>query len=990
MPTYLLKDPVYVKNVENIIDKIRVEHSDLAPDKLWDFTKTAIRGETNRYSSQCHKMKNIWTKDLDDNIKIIANARDRVSQNPELVRCYSEKLKLMQTERDELISHHSIRERQFNYARKHYELNRPTRYYFRIPGSKFDSIKRLENDDHTLVTDTKGILSKCHSFYSQLYNKKPHPLAQDEDLQWKFLQHIPPPIDLAKYVELDAPITVEELYKSLTLMRTGRSPGPDGLTCEFYLQFWDRIGKLVHDSLSISLHYGHLSFSQRRGLVRLIPKKGKDLLQVRNWRPITLLNVDYKLLSKSLALRLANVLPELIGKDQRGFVRNRYIGDNIYEIYSLIAQAEDSQEEGVLMLLDIEKAFDSVSWDFLYETLANFNLPDSFIQWVKILYAKKEIRLLNNGHASDSIFPSNGLAQGDGLSPLLFILVIETLALTIRANDAIEGFKVGSIHKKLGLLADDMILSLKAKQTTFDAVLHTLIDFAKVSNLAVNEHKSAVFAIGQEKTAPQNVDISPFKWNQDSHFTYLGIQVPVTSYRNNLGQHAIQTIIPHAESILRPRNTVDHVIMGRILNVKTFIESKLNYYFALAPLPNKASLTKAQSVLNKYIWSFGFHHVAARLIYRPYDAGGLNMYSLVLHNQTLKIKALNKLCCTTGEYWQEYIQSCLTIPCKLIPCVNLASKDIKHIVKPGVHLPVFWWQALKEWCTVNYCTPKDCSENTWLLCNSALSTTMVFRIEDMLDYQANGIVTIQDFIRIRIPKTLTKTLIARAISRTWPHKEFGVHSSYCDLSTPISVRALKKELLRTNTRVPHRVWFKWERDLQMVGLGILWPSICNIHTQFVSIKMRSFYWKFINRAIITKSRLMLWGSVQEDRCTFCQEQTETFFHVFWECHYTARLWHQLIQWCKLFIDPNTECSPQKCLLLGFPSVPLNNVMLVCKYYIHIQRHFKGVLSFSTLLKRINGLMSKDRNAFINLSYLNVRNFYRMWGNIPKEAFNHAK
>ena len=120
--------------------------------------------------------------------------------------------------------------------------------------------------------------------------------------------------------------------------------------------------------------------------------------------------MDYKILSKTLALRLATALPSLVHTDQKGFVRNRYIGDNVFELYSLITQAKQDDESGILMQLDIEKVFDSVSWHYLEQVMEMLFLPDSFIRWVRTLYRKKEIRILNNGYFSDPIYPSNGLA----------------------------------------------------------------------------------------------------------------------------------------------------------------------------------------------------------------------------------------------------------------------------------------------------------------------------------------------------------------------------------------------------------------------------------------------------------------------------------------------------------------------------------------------------------------------------------------------------
>ena len=528
MPNYLLSDPVFTKKIENLIDNIQVENPTLDPMVQWDLLKTQIRQEGSRYVSMCRKQTLAWTAQVEEDIRQVTELRDKSARNPSLIQYYAEKVKMLQIERDDLITSRNKKARDYNIARKHYESNRPTKYYYRLPGTKYDDIKQLRNKEGQLVSDSKSILTECHNFYGNLYTKKPHPLAMDEDLQWKFLQHIPAVMQPAYYVALDQDITKHEMYSALTKMKQDAAPGFDGLTVRFYLKFWHKIGDLMFQSVQHSFQVGKLSASQCRGIIRLIPKKAKDPLQVHNWRPITLLNVDYKIISKLLALRLATILPDLIGKDQRGFVRGRYVGDNVYELYSLLTQAELDGEDGFLMQLDIEKAFDSVSWSYLEEVLYNFNFPLSFIQWVTTLYAEKEMRIINNGHTSSVIFPTNGLVQGDSLSPLLFVLVIETLALNLRANDQIVGFHFKEFHKKLSMLADDMILSLKAKQTTVSAVLETLQEFAKISNLMVNLDKSAVYPIGPHRNLQaKSCDITPFKWSTADTLSYLGVKTPL-------------------------------------------------------------------------------------------------------------------------------------------------------------------------------------------------------------------------------------------------------------------------------------------------------------------------------------------------------------------------------------------------------------------------------------------------------------------------------
>ena len=134
-------------------------------------------------------------------------------------------------------------------------------------------------------------------------------------------------MSLKSYQLLEKEFTIQELHGALSAMKTDMSPGSDGMTVNFYLAFWPIVGNLVYNSLQDAWHLGKMSISQRRGLLKLIPKEGKDLLDIGNWRPITLLNIDYKILTKMFALRLAQILPDLIHNDQKGFVKGRYSGE---------------------------------------------------------------------------------------------------------------------------------------------------------------------------------------------------------------------------------------------------------------------------------------------------------------------------------------------------------------------------------------------------------------------------------------------------------------------------------------------------------------------------------------------------------------------------------------------------------------------------------------------------------------------------------------
>ena len=148
-------------------------------------------------------------------------------------------------------------------------------------------------------------------------------------------------------------------------MQNDKSPGLDGFPAEFYKFFWQDIKNHSLNSYMTSLDKDILSISQCRGVITLIPKMGKNIKNILNRRPISLLSVDYKILTKILATRIKGVLHTIIHPDQKGFVPNKYIGENIIEIISTIDKLETGDNLGLLVLIYLYKAFDTLEWSFI-------------------------------------------------------------------------------------------------------------------------------------------------------------------------------------------------------------------------------------------------------------------------------------------------------------------------------------------------------------------------------------------------------------------------------------------------------------------------------------------------------------------------------------------------------------------------------------------------------------------------------------------------
>jgi len=211
---------------------------------------------------------------------------------------------------------------------------------------------------------------------------------------------------------------MKNVKKYRTLSKT--SPGVDGFTVEFYKIVYDLLGNDLLACLNEAYEKQELTIWQRRGLITLLPKEDGSLLDLHNWRPITLLKVDSKVAAKAIAKRIEAALPNLIHPYQTGFVKGRYIGENIRLISDLLDLTNKNQIPGILAALDFRKAFDSLEWPFIMETLNSFNFGTGIKQWISTFYTNVESAVINNGYTTNWFQPSKGVRQGCLLSPYLF------------------------------------------------------------------------------------------------------------------------------------------------------------------------------------------------------------------------------------------------------------------------------------------------------------------------------------------------------------------------------------------------------------------------------------------------------------------------------------------------------------------------------------------------------------------------------------------
>uniref|UniRef100_A0A8C5PB98 Reverse transcriptase domain-containing protein n=1 Tax=Leptobrachium leishanense TaxID=445787 RepID=A0A8C5PB98_9ANUR len=256
---------------------------------------------------------------------------------------------------------------------------------------------------------------------------------------------------------LCSPVTTGEVSVALNRQRNGKAPGPDGLLASYYKRFGDTLIPHMVQVFNALLTGQEFHTHSLSATIVVIPKEGKDPLSCASYRPISLLNSDIKLFATGLANRLHPLASLLVRKDQVGFIPGREARDGTIRTLNVLHQAHHSETPTLLLSTDAEKAFDGVSWPFLFSTLRAMNLPAEFIRWIVALYRRPNARVRVNGVLSDSFQIQNGTRQGCPLSPLLFALSLEPLLESVRQNVKITGLEGTRETHKVSAYADDLI-----------------------------------------------------------------------------------------------------------------------------------------------------------------------------------------------------------------------------------------------------------------------------------------------------------------------------------------------------------------------------------------------------------------------------------------------------------------------------------------------------------------------------------------------------
>ena len=641
----LLHDITYLQVIKDKINDVKKQYAvpiyDLEnihkiPDNEIQFTINdqlfmetllmEIRGKSISYSSHRKKESEKRENELINNIKELeANLSDT---NVNEIEVLKEELKIIRQNKMQGIL---IRSR----AQIIEEDEKVTNFFCNLEKHNYTSklIPKLEKQNGEIISDQFQILNEAKLFYEELYTSKDEQLT-DINLNTLLANTDTKKLNVQESNTIEGFLTYEEAGSTLKAMQNNRSPGSDGFSAEFFKIFWKNLGHFIVRSINYGFKKGELSITQREGIITCIPKGNKPRHFISNYRPISLLNCIYKIASGVIANRIKGTLQKLIHKDQTGFIAGRYIGENTRLIYDIMDYTEENNLPGLLLLVDFEKAFDSVSWSFIYKVLEYFGFGVSIISWIKLFNNNAKLRINQGGNLSTFFQIGRGCQQGDPISPFLFILCAEILAIMIRRNENIKGIIINNKEHKLSQYADDTVFMLDGKDKSLNETLNVLLEYSKFSGLKVNFDKTHAVWIGLNKYSTATIKTRwKLSWGK-TEFKLLGItfhidldKIQRINYTEKI--HKIKSII----TLWKRRNLTP---LGKVTVIKSLLLPIFNHIFISIPNPKDETLKAINDIFFEFLWT-GPAKIKQKVVVKQYCEGGLKMINLKAFVNSMKL-----------------------------------------------------------------------------------------------------------------------------------------------------------------------------------------------------------------------------------------------------------------------------------------------------------------------------------------------------------------
>ena len=526
-----------------------------------------------------------------------------------------------------------------------------------------DTIKALKDHAQNSTTNNSRRMTQLaarHHENLQSLDRNPNEEPEADKID-EVLKHIKTKISEEGRRKLSESITYDEVRYAIKKTSNDKAPGLDGIPIELWKSLDDQFRKSdpenqedkkcdIIASLTATFrdierngmdHHAKLN----EGCISPIYKK-KDPEDIANYRPITLLNTDYKIFTKALSMKLAEVAPQIINTDQAGFIPGRSIFDQVKTTKLVIDYMRTLNKKGMIVALDQEKAYDKILHPYLWEIMKKFGFPDNFIKLVQNLYDNAHTTVMINGEMSLPFIVNRGVRQGDAMSCLLFDIAIEPLAEMIRKSSLLKGIQIPGTKKqlKVKLFADDTTVFL-TEDDSMDDLQNILTCWCESSGAKFNIEKTEIIPLGNNE---QRNDIINKRRTNDSGTTiptHLHIAKDGEPTRilgawlgNNVDQATTWApIVEDCCKRLKRWGSAKHTLEGRRLIVQMQIAGGTQYLTKVQGMPKSVEKSLDNEV-RRFMWNYeNTDTVNRQQMHAPHEKGGKKVLNLEARNKAIHL-----------------------------------------------------------------------------------------------------------------------------------------------------------------------------------------------------------------------------------------------------------------------------------------------------------------------------------------------------------------
>lgn len=529
-------------------------------------------------------------------------------------------------------------------ARYTVEGERSTAYFFGLEKARQGKlyIDKLSDNTGKIVSEVSEVLDTAQDFYSKLFSSD----GVAEQALNQAVGALERTLSREDRELCDAPLSLMEIEDAVKSLNTGKSPGEDGLTCEFFRRFASRLAPILLLLFNDCERECRVGDGFAVSVVTLLFKKG-DRSCLTNYRPISLLNVDYKILAKVLAGRLKSVIGSVIHPSQAYSVPGRDISDTVLSLRYVLRQMHATG--GIHVSVDFNKAFDRVEHSFLWAVLSKLGFGARFVNWLRLMYSFAVSKVKINGFLTDSFPLKRSVRQGCPLSSLLYTLAAEPLAAMLRRDAAVRGLITPAGREvKIFQYADDTNLVLRDVES-LNASLHALNVYGLASGAKINFDKTLVKFCGSVTPVPLPVQF------QDAGDSYRVLGVPLGEDEEACRIELWSSLYSKVQARFNLWRLRNLTLKGKVLIVNALCMSMLNHALTVYDLPGVYA-DKFRVSVNRFLWKRERGLIAHNVLLGEYEQGGLKLVDLGLKKQAFRLKIIRKfLDVEVDAPWKDYI-----------------------------------------------------------------------------------------------------------------------------------------------------------------------------------------------------------------------------------------------------------------------------------------------------------------------------------------------